>query len=63
MIKIFKARSKYGLGRKRWKFKFIILLFYFFIYFFIISKKCLSDTLVYVHGRLPGAHYLASAFA
>ena len=60
MIKIFKARSKYGLGRKRWKFKFIILFFYLF---FIISKKCLSDTLVYVHGRLPGAHYLAFAFA
>lgn len=51
MIKIFKARSKYGLGRKRWKFKLII------------SKKYLSDTLVYVHGRLPGAYYLASVFA
>lgn len=39
MIKIFKARSKYGLGRKRWKFKFIILLFYYFIYFLLFQRN------------------------
>ena len=27
------------LGRKRWKFKFIILLFYFFIYFLLFQRN------------------------